>query len=78
MSQNKSGNWFVFGYTDDETESQRRLQPDTSERGYQAHFVMQSHQHRRRQYQLYLESCQKDCEFWLNQSQDMWFLEKKT
>lgn len=68
----------VFCDTDNETELQRRLQRDTSERGRQAHFVMQSHQHRRRQYQLYLEPVQKNGEFLLNQSQNKCLLERKT
>ncbi|VDZ40626.1 uridine kinase [Streptococcus dysgalactiae subsp. dysgalactiae] len=68
----------IFCYTDNETELQRRLQRDTSERGCQARFVMQSHQQRRRQYQLYLEPFQKNCEFLLNQSQNKCLLERKT
>ncbi|PWO37378.1 hypothetical protein DJ557_03550 [Streptococcus pyogenes] len=39
------------------------MQQDTSERGHQAHFVMQSHQQRRCQHQLCLEPFQKNCEF---------------
>ena len=68
----------LFCYPGNETKLQRRLQRDTSERGRQAHFVMQSHQHRRRQYQLYLEPFQKNCEFLLNQSQNKRLLERKT
>lgn len=58
----------IFIYTDAETELARRLKRDTALRGRNPRFIQETHQHRRRQYNLYMAGYQQDFDLVINQS----------
>ncbi len=66
----------LFFYTDEETEMQRRLERDTTQRGRQPAFILQTQSHRRRQYELYMEPYKEQFDIIINQSSNHFKLEK--
>lgn len=66
----------LFFYTDAETELARRLERDTTVRGRNRLFVQATHQHRRRQYDLYMAPYQKKFDVIVNQSGNQFVIEK--
>lgn len=66
----------IFFYTDAETELARRLERDTAVRGRNPQFVQETHQHRRRQYNLYMAPYQQYFDIVVNQSDNRFKVEK--
>ena len=67
----------LFFYTDADTELQRRLERDTTQRGRQPDFVLKTQAHRRRQYELYMEPYKEEFDMIINQSSNHFKLEKE-
>lgn len=66
----------IFLYTDSDTELQRRLERDVAHRGRNPEFIQQTHDHRRRQYDLYMADYQSQFDIVINQSGNNFQVEK--
>ena len=66
----------VYLYTDGETELNRRGIRDVSERGIDIHYLRQSHEERRIQYDLFMHPCHQNFDVVLKNSNEEIFLEK--
>ena len=67
----------LFFHTDADTELQRRLERDTTQRGRQPDFILKTQTHRRRQYELYMEPYKEEFDMIINQSSNHFELEKE-
>ena len=67
----------LFFHTDAETELQRRLDRDTTQRGRQPDFILKTQARRRRQYELYMEPYKEEFDMIINQSNNHFKLEKE-
>lgn len=66
----------VYLYTDGETELNRRGIRDVSERGTDIHYLRQSHEERRIQYDLFMHPYHRNFDVVLKNSNEEFFLEK--
>lgn len=66
----------IYLYTDGETELNRRGIRDVSERGIDIHYLRQSHEERRIQYDLFMHPYHRNFDVVLKNSNEEFFLEK--
>lgn len=66
----------VYLYTDGETELNRRGIRDVSERGTDIHYLRQSHEERRIQYDIFMHPYHRNFDVVLKNSNEEFFLEK--
>lgn len=68
----------LYFYTDSDTELERRLERDISERGTKKEYLIDSHQHRRIQYDVFMHPYSRNFDIVIQNSNQEYRIEKNT